>query len=190
MKRNNILIYLGTAFLVYGQSFSRGNFPSYVETLGGNIVNYGFIQSVQTFSNLLSLLPAAFLADKLGHRRVVLSGTVVYSLSYLIIAFTPHWQYLLIGAFGIGLAGGMIMPSQVAILTHCNPTERINVFTRNETARWTCLALGYFSSSIFFIIFQNEFSYRNLQITMIITLIVTTITIIPSFLLINTEELA
>ncbi|MFX0151384.1 MAG: MFS transporter [Candidatus Hodarchaeota archaeon] len=188
MKRNNILIYLGTAFLAYGQSFSRGNFPSYVETLGGNIVNYGFIQSVQTFSNLLSLLPAAFLADKLGHRRVVLSGTVVYSLSYLIIAFTPHWQYLLIGAFGIGLAGGMIMPSQVAILAHSNPAERINVFTRNETARWSCLALGYFSSSIFFIIFQNEFSYGNLQMTMIITLIVTSITIIPSFLLINTEE--
>jgi MFS family permease len=188
MKRNNVLIYLGTAFLAYGQSFSRGNFPSYVETLGGNIVNYGFIQSVQTFSNLLSLLPAAFLADRLGHRRLVVSGTVVYTFSYLIIAFTLHWEYLLIGAIGLGLAGGMIMPSQVALLAHSNPAERIYVFTRNETVRWSCIAIGYFSSSIFFIIFQNEFSYRNLQLTMIITLIIIIVAIIPSLLLVNTEE--
>jgi len=188
MERNNILIYVGTAFLALGQSFSRGNFPSYIEVLGGTIVNYGFIQSVQTFSNLLFLFPAAFLADRLGHRRLVLSGTLIYALSYLIIAFAPHWEYLLLGGFGTGLGQGMIIPSQVAILAHNNPTNRINIFTRNETMRWGNLALGYFLSSLFFILFQNEFSYRNLQLTMVVTLIVTTAAIIPHSLLVNTEE--
>lgn len=188
MERNNILIYVGTAFLALGQSFSRGNFPSYVEVLGGTIVNYGFIQSVQTFSNLLFLFPAAFLADRLGHRRLVLSGTFIYALSYLIIAFAPHWEYLLLGGFGTGLGQGMIIPSQVAILAHNNPNNRINIFTRNETMRWGNLALGYFLSSLFFILFQNKFSYRNLQLTMIVTLIVTTAAIIPHSLLVNTEE--
>ncbi|MFX1506250.1 MAG: MFS transporter [Promethearchaeota archaeon] len=189
MKRNNILIYLSTAFLALGQSFSRGNFPSYVEVLGGTIVNYGFIQSIQTFSNLLFLFPAAFLSDKLGHKRLVLSGTVIYALSYFIIAFTPppHWEYLLLGGFGVGLGQGMIMPSQVAILAHNNPTNRINVFTRNETMRWGNLALGYFLSSFFFIFNQNEFSYRNLQQTMFVTFLVTTFAIVPALLLMNTE---
>ncbi|MFX1285596.1 MAG: MFS transporter [Promethearchaeota archaeon] len=190
MKRNNILIYLATAFLALGQSFSRGNFPSYVEVLGGTIVNYGFIQSIQTFSNLLFLFPAALLSDKLGHKRLVLSGTVIYALSYFIIAFTPppHWEYLLLGGFGIGLGQGMIMPSQVAILAHNNPTDRINVFTRNETMRWGTLALGYFLSSFFFILFENKFSYENLQLTIVVTLLVVTAAIIPSFLLVNAEE--
>ncbi|MFX0125578.1 MAG: MFS transporter [Candidatus Hodarchaeota archaeon] len=190
MKRNNILIYLGTAFLALGQSFSQGNFPSYVEVLGGTIVNYGFIHSVQTFSNLLFLFPAAFLADKLGHRRLILGGSVIYALSYFIIAFTPppHWEYLLFGGFGIGLGQGMILPSQVALLAHNNPTNRINVFTRNETMRWGSLALGYFLSSFFFILNQNEFSYRNLQLTILVTFLVATCAIIPSLLLVNTEE--
>ncbi|MFX0205640.1 MAG: MFS transporter [Candidatus Hodarchaeota archaeon] len=190
MKRNNILIYVSTAFLALGQSFSRGNFPSYVEVLGGTIVNYGFIQSIQTFSNLLFLFPAAFLSDKLGHKRLVLSGNVIYALSYFIIAFTPppHWEYLLLGGFGIGLGQGMIMPSQVAILAHNNPTNRINVFTRNETMRWGNLALGYFLSSFFFILNQNEFSYTNLQQTMFVTFLVTTCAIIPALLLVNAEE--
>ncbi len=188
MRKNNVLIYLVTAFLAFGQSLSRGNFPSYVEVLGGTIISYGFIQSVQTFTNLLFLFPAALLADKLGHRRLIFSGTLVYSLSYVLIAFTPHWEYLLIGAFGVGLGGGMIMPSQVAILAHDNPNKRINVFTRNETARWSSLALGYLFSSFFFFIFQNEFSYRNLQWTIIGTLIITSLSIIPSLLLANTDE--
>jgi len=190
MKRNNILIYFATAFLALGQSFSRGNFPSYVEVLGGTIVNYGFIHSIQTFSNLLFLFPAAFLSDKLGHKRLVLSGTVIYALAYFIIAFTPppHWEYLLLGGFGIGLGQGMIMPSQVAILAHNNPTNRINVFTKNETMRWGTLALGYFLSSIFFILNQNEFSYNNLQQTMFVTFLVATFAIVPSLLLVNTEE--
>ncbi|UCG01708.1 MAG: MFS transporter [Candidatus Heimdallarchaeota archaeon] len=190
MKRNNILIYLGTAFLALGQSFSRGNFPSYVEVLGGTIVNYGFIQSIQTFSNLLFLFPAAFLADKVGHRRLILGGSVIYAISYFIIAFTPppHWEYLLLGGFGVGLGQGMIMPSQVAILAHNNPTDRINVFTRNETMRWGNLALGYFLSSFFFILNQDEFSYRNLQQTMFVTFLVAICAIIPSLLLVNAEE--
>lgn len=188
MKRNNVLIYLGTAFLALGQSFSRGNYPSYVEVLGGTLVNYGFIQSIQTFSNLLFLFPAAFLADRLGHRRLVLSGTIIYALSYLLIAFAPHWEYLLLGGFGIGLGQGMITPSQVAILAHNNPTNRINIFTRNETMRWGSLALGYFLSSLFFTLFQNVFSYRNLQLTVFVTLIVTTAAIIPYLLLVNSEE--
>ncbi len=190
MKRNNMLIYLGTAFLALGQSFSRGNFPSYVEVLGGTIVNYGFIQSIQTFSNLLFLFPAAFLADKVGHRRLILGGSVIYALSYFLIAFTPppHWEYLLLGGFGVGLGQGMILPSQVAILAHNNPTNRINVFTRNETMRWGNLALGYFLSSFFFILNQNEFSYRNLQQTMFVTFLVATCAVIPSLLLVNAEE--
>ena len=188
MRRNNVLIYLGTALLALGQSFSRGNYPSYVEVLGGTIVNYGFIQSMQTFSNLFFLFPAALLADRLGHRRLVLSGTVVYALSFLVIAFAPHWEYLLLGGFGIGLGQGMIMPSQVAILAHDNPTNRITVFTRNETVRWANLALGYFLSSLFFILFQNVFSYENLQFTMIVTLIITSTALIPYLLLVNTDE--
>lgn len=190
MKRNNILIYLTTALLALGQSFSRGNFPSYVEVLGGTIVNYGFIQSIQTFSNLLFLFPAAFLADKVGHRRLIIGGSVIYMLSYFVIAFTPppYWEYLLIGGFGIGLGQGMIMPSQVAILAHNNPINRINVFTRNETMRWGNLALGYFLSSFFFILNQNEFSYNNLQQTMFVTFLVATCAIIPSLLLVNAEE--
>lgn len=188
MKRNNVLIYLSTAFLALGQAFSRGNFPTYVEVLGGTIVNYGFIQSVQTLSNLLFIFPAALLADKLGHKRLMLSGSVIYALSYLIIVFAPHWEYLLMGGFGTGLAQGMIMPSTVAILAHDNPTNRINIFTKNETTRWGTLALGFFLSSAFFVIFNNEFSYSNLQLTMIVTLFVTSLAIIPSFLLKNTED--
>ncbi len=182
------MIYLGTAILAFGQSFSRGNFPSYVEELGGDIVNYGLIQSVQTFSNLFVLLPAAFLADRLGHRRVLLWGIVVATFSHLIVVLSPNWKYVLIGSSGVGISRGMIMPAHLAILAHDNRNNRINVFTKNETVRWSCLSLGFLSSAVFFILFKNEFSYENLQLTMIITLIVTAAAIFPFLLLVNTDE--
>ncbi|MFW9854406.1 MAG: MFS transporter [Candidatus Thorarchaeota archaeon] len=188
MNKTNVLVYLGTALLAFGESFSRGNFPSYVTVLGGSLVDYGFIQSARVVSNLIFLLPAAILADRFGHKRLLIAGTLVYIGSYAFIAFAPSWEYLLYGIAGVGLANGAVMPSRVAILAHNNEIDKINVFTRNETARWASLSLGYFVSAFFFALAQNEFSYYNLQFTMITTLLSVGFSLFPSLFLISDED--
>ncbi|MFX0087386.1 MAG: MFS transporter [Candidatus Hodarchaeota archaeon] len=189
MQRNNNMIYLVTALFAFGRSFSGANYPSYVEVLGGTIVNYGFIQSVETFFSFICLIPAAFLADKIGHKRLVIASAIMSTLAYLIIVFAPDWQYLILGGVSVGLGRGMLMPSQVAILANSNPPKkRVRIFTANEIARWSSLASGYFLSSFFFIQFQNELSYRNLQLTLIITFLVIALAIIPSILLIGNKK--
>lgn len=189
MQKNNVMIYLVTALFAFGQTFSRANFPSYVEVLGGTIVNYGLIQSIQTFSSFVCLIPAAYLADKVGHKRLVISSTIVSTMGYSIMVFAPDWQYLLLGGLGIGIGRGMLMPSQVAILANSNlPQKRVNIFTKNEISRWTSLAAGYFLSSFFFELFQNELSRINLQLTFSISLIVIAVAIIPAILLASSDK--
>lgn len=189
MQKNNVMIYLVTALFAFGQTFSRANFPSYVEVLGGTIVNYGLIQSIQTFSSFVCLIPAAYLADKVGHKRLVISSTIVSTMGYSIMVFAPDWQYLLLGGLGIGIGRGMLMPSQVAILANSNlPQKRVNIFTKNEISRWTSLAAGYFLSSFFFELFQNELSHINLQLTFSISLIIIAVAIIPAILLASSDK--
>jgi len=189
MQKNNVMIYLVTALFAFGQTFSRANFPSYVEVLGGTIVNYGLIQSIQTFSSFVCLIPAAYLADKVGHKKLVISSTIMSTLAYSIMVFAPDWQYLLLGGLGIGIGRGMLMPSQVAILANSNlPQKRVNIFTKNEISRWTSLAAGYFLSSFFFELFQNELSHINLQLTFLISLIIIAVAIIPAILLASSDK--
>lgn len=189
MQKNNVMIYLVTALFAFGQTFSRANFPSYVEVLGGTIVNYGLIQSIQTFSSFVCLIPAAYLADKVGHKRLVISSTIMSTMAYSIMVFAPDWQYLLLGGLGIGIGRGMLMPSQVAILANNNlPQKRVNIFTKNEISRWASLAAGYFLSSFFFELFQNELSHINLQLTFLISLIVIAVAVIPAILLSSSDK--
>jgi len=189
MQKNNVMIYLVTALFAFGQTFSRANFPSYVEVLGGTIVNYGLIQSIQTFSSFVCLIPAAYLADKVGHKRLVISSTIMSTMAYSIMVFAPDWQYLLLGGLGIGIGRGMLMPSQVAILANNNlPQKRVNIFTKNEISRWASLAAGYFLSSFFFELFQNELSHINLQLTFLISLIVIAVAVIPAILLGSSDK--
>ena len=158
--------------------------------LGGTLLGYGFFQSTQTFSGLIFLLPAAFFSDKFGHRKVVIIGSVAFTLSMMIITFTPigSWQLLILGAIGLGASRALVDPSIIAIIAHENKEDRIKVFTYLEFSRWSSLAVGYFASAGFFLLNNNLFTYPLLQGTMFVTFVFYLLSVIPCLLLENTKN--
>jgi len=71
---------MSTAFRSMGMSIVQIGLPSFVESLAGSLTSYGIIIGIFSVTQSLLQYPYAALSDKLGRRRVVLFGMLIYLL--------------------------------------------------------------------------------------------------------------
>lgn len=63
------------------------------------------------------LIPAGLLADRFGRRRVLVIGTVLFSLTSLAAAFAPTATHLIAARAVMGVFGACLMPSTMSLIT-------------------------------------------------------------------------
>ncbi len=105
-RRNFTLVVIATFFLFCNFS-SFFLLPLFIKKLGGDEGNVGFIMGSFGITSLSSIPFVAFLIDKYGRRRFMLSGSLVMclsSLSYLVITRLSPLLYLFRMFQGIGFA--------------------------------------------------------------------------------------
>ena len=71
---------MSTAFRSMGMSIVQIGLPSFVESLAGSLTSYGIIIGIFSVTQSILQYPYAALSDKLGRRRVVLFGMLIYLL--------------------------------------------------------------------------------------------------------------
>ena len=71
---------MSTAFRSMGMSIIQIGLPSFVESLAGSLTSYGIIIGIFSVTQSILQYPYAALSDKLGRRRVVLFGMLIYLL--------------------------------------------------------------------------------------------------------------
>ena len=71
---------MSTAFRSMGMSIVQIGLPSFVESLAGSLTSYGIIIGIFSVTQSLFQYPYAAVSDKLGRRRVVLLGMLIYLL--------------------------------------------------------------------------------------------------------------
>jgi len=69
----------------------------YVRDLGAGPMELGYINSVGGFSSTLITLPAGWLADRFGVRRMLLAGLALMAAGYAVFGAAPGWQLTAIG---------------------------------------------------------------------------------------------
>ena len=75
------------------------------------------------FAGLLITFGA--LGDRLGHKRVLVSGMVVFTIGSLIAGYAHGAAQLIVGRTVMGAGGAAIMPATLAIISHVfEPQER------------------------------------------------------------------
>ncbi len=100
------------------------NFQPYVrDTLGGGGVALGLIG----FANFLGMasvaFPGGYLADKYGRRWLITTMTFGMALSFLLFAFAPTWQFVLLGSI-INSLCLIYQPALFAMFQDSLPPER------------------------------------------------------------------
>lgn len=101
----------------------------------------GFLTAASTFGIVIGLIPAGFLSDHYGRKKMLFWGIIEYSLFTLLCAFSPNYTVLLIFRFLSGLGMGAVFPLPYAIVSEFVNSRKRTLFNGIMDA---CLSVGYF----------------------------------------------
>ncbi|GGH77535.1 putative MFS transporter [Pullulanibacillus pueri] len=101
----------------------------------------GLLTASSTLGIVIGLIPAGFLSDRWGRKRILILGIIEYSLFTLFCAFSPNYGFLLCFRFLSGFGMGAVFPLPYAIVSEFVKQKQRALFNGIMDA---CLSVGYF----------------------------------------------
>lgn len=119
--------------------------PSIGDEFSLNAVTLNWIISSYMLTTSILLLPAGRAGDILGRRKVFTAGLIIFTLSMILLTFTPGIKWLIGVRILQGIGGALMFGTNMAILTSVFPPgERGRAMGINVTAVYIGLASGPF----------------------------------------------
>jgi len=146
LKRSVLTVTVFASFLTpFMGSAVNLALPSIGKELSLNAVTLNWIISSYMLTTSILLLPAGRAGDILGRRKVFTAGMAVFTLSMILLTFTPGIRWLIGSRILQGIGGAMMFGTNMAILTSVFPPgERGRAMGINVTAVYIGLASGPF----------------------------------------------
>jgi EmrB/QacA subfamily drug resistance transporter len=119
--------------------------PSIGDEFSLNAVTLNWIISSYMLTTSILLLPAGRAGDILGRRKVFTAGLIIFTLSMILLTFTPGIKWLIGVRILQGIGGALMFGTNMAILKSVFPPgERGRAMGINVTAVYIGLASGPF----------------------------------------------
>ena len=123
--------------------------PSIGDEMGVNAVTLNWIVSSYMLTTSVFLLPAGRIGDIIGRKKVFIAGLSIFTLTMILLTFTPGIKWLIGVRILQGVGGAMMFGTNMAILTSVFPPgERGRAMGINVTAVYAGLASGPFLGGI------------------------------------------
>ena len=119
-----IAAYLGTFLATLDISIVNVALPTLQEALHADMAGLQWIINIYAIALSAVMLSAGPLGDKYGHKRVWLSSVALFVIGSVICAFSTDLNTLLWGRGVQGVAGALLIPGAMPILTHAFPDPR------------------------------------------------------------------
>lgn len=125
LKRSVLTVTVFASFLTpFMGSAVNLALPSIGKELSLNAVTLNWIISSYMLTTSILLLPAGRAGDILGRRKVFTAGMAVFTLSMILLTFTPGIRWLIGSRILQGIGGAMMFGTNMAILTSVFPLVR------------------------------------------------------------------
>ena len=150
LKRSVLTVTAFASFLTpfMGSSINLA-LPSIGDEMGVNAVTLNWIVSSYMLTTSILLLPAGRAGDILGRKKIFTAGLVIFTLTMILLTFTPGIKWLISVRILQGAGGAMMFGTNMAILTSVFPPgERGRAMGINVTAVYAGLASGPFLGGI------------------------------------------
>ena len=111
-----LAISLGVATIIMDATIVSVAIPSVVADLGISSTEVQWVQEIYTLLFAALLLTWGRVADRVGRRRIMLIGVVLFAAASLLCALAGSGGVLILGRALQGLGGSMILPTTLALL--------------------------------------------------------------------------
>ena len=142
-----IMLLAGVAWLV--ESYDVGVIGSVLASLQKEFqlgaFSVGLIAIASTLGIVISVIPAGWLADNIGRKKILIIGTAWYSVFSLLCGFAPTPTALVVLRFMAGLGMGAIFPIPYAMTAELTPHHFRGAMT---AVLDSFLSVGYFMAPL------------------------------------------
>ncbi len=111
-----LAISLGVAMIIMDATIVSVSVPSIVGDLGISSTEIQWVQEIYTLLFAALLLTWGRIADRVGRRRIMLTGVVLFVAASVLCAVAESGGVLILGRALQGLGGSMILPTTLALL--------------------------------------------------------------------------
>ncbi len=111
-----LAISLGVALIIMDSTIVSVAIPSIVDDLAISSTEIQWVQEIYTLLFAALLLTWGRLADRVGRRRMMLIGVVIFLVASVLCAIADSGAMLIAGRALQGLGGSMILPTTLALL--------------------------------------------------------------------------
>jgi len=138
-----IMLLAGVAWLVesYDVGVIGSVLPSLVKEFHLGAFSEGLLAIASTLGIVISVIPAGWLADNIGRKKILITGTAWYSVFSLLCGFAPTPAALVVLRFLAGLGMGAIFPIPYAMAAELTPQHFRGAMT---AVLDSFLSVGYF----------------------------------------------
>jgi MFS family permease len=116
-KRTISAIYASTILGMTATAISGTILVLYAMELGGSIFEVGLVSSAGAYVALALRIPVGALSDRIGRRRILIIGTLSFTVSALLSAFATNAWILILAKLIEGLGWSIFMPVGMALIS-------------------------------------------------------------------------
>src|SRR2546425_1161339 len=138
-----IMLLAGVAWLVesYDVGVIGSVLPSLQKEFQLRAFSVGLLAIASTLGIVIGVIPAGWMADTIGRKKILITGTAWYAVFSLLCGFAPTPAALVVLRFVAGLGMGAIFPIPYALAAELTPPPFLGAMTGLP---YSFLSFGYF----------------------------------------------
>lgn len=123
--KRNLIVSSALAFCIYlGFGLILPLFPLYVEQLKGGGLEVGFLMASFMFTRAFLARPFGRLSDRIGRKKVIVTGMFLYAILAYLFTIPSHWTGLFLVRIMQGTASAMVWPVGEALVVDSAPRSK------------------------------------------------------------------
>jgi MFS family permease len=123
-------------FFALGNGMINVFIQPYLKHIGLSPQEVGLLQLASSIALSASLIPAAFLADKFGRKKIALSSLVPILPGFLIVLYAPGFNYMLVGFVLIGIGNAIAGVTLNPLIADVTPRDKLDLVGSLSQILW------------------------------------------------------
>jgi len=129
LEKNLLLLFASGLVAVVGLQLIQPLFPVYLQSLDASEIEISLVISLSSVAGTALMLPAGYIMDRVGEKKMFLVGILLWAGSTLFIALAKNWRTVAVLYVFHGIAEAFAGPARMTLISSTStPATEATVF--------------------------------------------------------------